>query len=183
MAKEDLKNKDIPRTTSTCARKDGYSSPPCYAHEWDAAFNGPAPFSARELSDLLDALLGAERTGVEIITAYTQNRGLDFAEAALRKVCGSGLDNCALLSKLLGTNECELAARPDEVNRALAIHDPGKRIEFLVHWYSCTAQRIKDALPYVADAETSSKLKEIYTRYLLNITTLEDACMHKPNNV
>ena len=83
MAKEDLKNKDIPRTTSTCARKDGYSSPPCYAHEWDAAFNGPAPFSARELSDLLDALLGAERTGVEIITAYTQNRGLDFAEAKL----------------------------------------------------------------------------------------------------
>lgn len=183
MEKEDLKNKDILKTTATCAQKGSYSSPPCYAHEWDAAFNGLVPYSARELSDLLGTLLGAERTGLEIITAYTRNRGLDFAEAALRKVRGNGLDNCALLSKLSGTNEFELPAMPDEVNRALAIYDPGKRIEFLVHWYSRTAQRVKDALPYVADAETSGKLKEIYVQHLINITTLEDACMPKPNNV
>lgn len=183
MEKEDPKNKDISETTDTRVPGGGYSSPPCYAHEWEAASGGPAPFSARDLSDLLSTLLEAERTGLEIIAAYTREHGLDLAETVLQEVCGSGLDNCVLLSKLLEANELDLAVVPDKVNRALAVRDPGKRIEFLVHWYSCIAQRIKDVLPYIADTETASKLKEMYVQHLINITILEDVCTHKPNNV
>lgn len=183
MEKEGKNNKDIPETTDTRAQGGGYSSPPCYAHEWDAAFNGPALFSARELSGLLNTLLGAERTGMEIAAAYVREHGVDFAGTVLQEMCATGLDNCALLSKLSETKESGPAAMPGEVDRALAVCDPGKRIEFLVHWYSCIAQWIKDALPHIADEETSSKLKEMYVQHLRNITTLEDACTRKPNHV
>lgn len=147
------------------------SSPPCYAREWDN------PLSAGELIDLFNALLMAERTGVRIANACLQAGGLDEqAERILRDQLATASRIEVRLRALPGIDESATHADAEAVNRTLALRDPQQRMGYLTHWHCRGAQRIKDALPHVADEEPAHILAAVYTLHLDRIAMLENAC-------
>lgn len=149
----------------------GYSSPPCYAHEWDTDRSDDAPLSAAETAQLLAALATAERDLAEIAGAYLEDGMPESAAGTLRALHDAALRHSGLLLAAAGAHELRYPSR--ELDKALTFPDPRKRLEFLAHRCCCTAQQIRDTLPHITHAETVAALETTYAQHLLRITEIE----------
>lgn len=149
----------------------GYSSPPCYAHEWDADRSDDAPLSAAETVQLLATLATAERDLAEIAAAYLADGMPESAAGTLRALRDSALQHSDLLLATAGAHE--LRDPPREADQTPTFPDLRKRLEFLAHRCCCVAQQIRDTLPRITHAETVAILETTYAQHLLHITEIE----------
>lgn len=131
----------------------------------------PVEPSREELLTLLNTLLEAERAGAKVIHAYLEDFESDpQAWALLRSVQRDEAENCAVLADLIrhlgGTPS---AATGAFLEKALAVKDSRKRLEFLNRGQEWVARRIGAALPKIADPRVKSALQAMYDSHLANI--------------
>jgi 5,10-methenyltetrahydrofolate synthetase len=150
----------------------GYSSPPCYVHEFSPHYSEDlSMLSPEKLVELLNTLLEAERAGAKTLTAFLDDYERDTA--AWRQLVAVQRDeakNCAILIDLIR----RLNGIPSDVtgaflNKALAVDGRAARLQFLNRGQQWVARKISEALPYVDQGFVRGALFAMQESHLLNI--------------
>ncbi|HSF21881.1 MAG TPA: 5-formyltetrahydrofolate cyclo-ligase [Burkholderiales bacterium] len=175
-----LESRGLPRqrqlTTEAIHGSGGYSSPPCFAHEFaQDLFGESPPMPAEELIGLLNTLLEAERAGAKVLAAFLSEYERDTA--AWRQLAAVQRDeakNCAILIDLIRrVNGKPSTATGDFLGKALAVTGRTARLQFLNRGQKWVARRISEALPYVEYDFVRDALSSMQESHLLNIEACE----------
>ena len=150
----------------------GYSSPPCYAHEFSTHYSEDlSMLSSEKLVELLNTLLEAERAGAKVLAAFLDDYERDTA--AWRQLAAVQRDeakNCAILIDLIR----RLNGTPSDAtgafqNKALAVKGRVTRLQFLNRGQQWVARKISEALPYMEQGFVRGPLFAMQESHLLNI--------------
>jgi hypothetical protein len=125
----------------------------------------------KELGELLNQLLEAERAGAKLLAAW-----LDELPAQsplfvpLRDVQRDEARNCAVLIECLRGADVKPSARTGEFyTKGLAIQDWRERLEFLNRGQIWVGRRIAAALPRVPAPAARAVLQEMHDSHFANI--------------
>ena len=125
----------------------------------------------KELAELLNVLLEAERAGAKLLAAWLEELPPQSALfAALRDVQRDEARNCTVLIDCL----VEAGAVPsrrtgDFYDKALPIRDWRERLEFLNRGQAWVARRIAAALPQIQSPAAKTALQEMHDSHFANI--------------
>ena len=151
---------------------DGYSSPPCYAHEIAPDHFGESrAMPTAELVELLNVLLEAERAGAKVLAAFLGDYERDTpAWRQLAAVQRDEAKNCAILIDLIRRiNGTPSAATGDFLGKALATEGKVARLQFLNRGQRWVARKINEALPRLEQDFVCGALFAMQESHLLNI--------------
>jgi uncharacterized protein DUF6306 len=151
---------------------DGYSSPPCYAHEIAPDYFGESrAMPAEELIRLLNVLLGAERAGAKVLAAFLNDYQRDTpAWRQLAAVQRDEAKNCVILMDLIRrVNGTPSTLTGDFLGKALALKGKVARLKMLNRGQQWVARKISEALPYLEPDFVRGALVEMHESHLLNI--------------
>ena len=151
---------------------DAYSSPPCYAHEFEPGNDGKPPAMAvDEAVGLLNTLLEAERAGAKVLAAFLDDyRRNTPAWRQLAAVQRDEARNCAVLIDLIRRlNGTPSAATGNFLEKALAVNGRIARLRFLNRGQKWLARTIHEALPRLEQDFVCGALFAMQESHLLNI--------------
>jgi hypothetical protein len=154
----------------------GYSSPACSAREIAPDyFRDPPMMTARELVELLNLLLKAERASARVLAAFLNDYERDTpAWRQLAAVQRDEARNCAILIDLIQRLDgAPSAATGDFLNKALAVEGRMARLRFLNRRQQWVARKINGALPYVEQDFVRGELFAMQESHLLNIVACD----------
>jgi hypothetical protein len=173
-----LESRRLPRRRSPVAnvtettQTGAYSSPPCYAHEFDLYGIDESPAIPRdEVLELLNLLLEAERAGAKVLAAFLNDYERDTpAWTQLAAVQRDEAKNCVILIDLIRrVNGRASTATGDFLRKALAVEGRIERLRFLNRGQDWVARRIGDALPKIERGFVRDALLAMRESHLLNI--------------
>ena len=147
-----------------------YSSPTCYAHEFEPR-RDPKPMPVEELVSLLNTLLEAERAGARVLASFMDDYERDTpAWRQLAAVQRDEARNCATLIDLIQRlNGTPSAATGSFLEKALAVRGPIARLRFLNRGQEWVARKIHEALPRLEQDFVCGALFAMQESHLLNI--------------
>lgn len=151
---------------------DGYSSPPCYAHEIAPDHFGESrAMPTAELVELLNVLLEAERAGAKVLAAFLGDYERDTpAWRQLAAVQRDEATNCAILIDLIRRiNGTPSTATGDFLGKALATEGKVARLQFLNRGQRWVARKINEALPRLEQNFVCGALFAMQESHLHNI--------------
>jgi nitronate monooxygenase len=151
---------------------DRYSSPACYALETAPDYLGEPPtMPVKEVIELLDTLLEAERAGAKVLAAYLDDYERDTpAWRLLAAVQRDEAKNCAILIDLVRRLDgVPSTATGDFLGKAMAAKGRVARLQFLNRGQKWVARRIGDALPRLEQDFICGALFAMRESHLLNI--------------
>lgn len=151
---------------------DGYSSPPCYAHEIAPQHFGESrAMPTAELVELLNVLLEAERAGAKVLAAFLEDYERDTPGwRRLAAVQRDEAENCVILMNLIRrVNGTPSAATGAFLGKALAVEGKVARLQFLNRGQEWVARKIGEALPRLEQNFVRSALLAMHVSHLLNI--------------
>lgn len=154
----------------------GYSSPPCYAHEFAQDYFGASPaMPTEELIGLLNVLLEAERAGARVLAAFLNDYERDSpAWRQLAAVQRDEARNCAILMNLIRrVNGTPSTVTGDFLGKALAVEGKEARLQFLNRGQKWVARKINEALPRLEQDFVRDALIAMHESHLLNIEACE----------
>jgi 5,10-methenyltetrahydrofolate synthetase len=173
-----LESRRLPRRRSPAAtvtetpQTGAYSSPPCYAHEFDLYGIDDSTAKPRdEVLELLNLLLEAERAGAKVLAAFLNDYERDTpAWTQLAAVQRDEAKNCVILIDLIRrVNGRASTATGDFLRKALAVEGRIERLRFLNRGQDWVARRIGDALPKIERGFVRDALLAMRESHLLNI--------------
>lgn len=125
----------------------------------------------KELGELLNQLLEAERAGAKLLAAWLGELPAQSPLfAPLRDVQRDEASNCAVLIDCLRGVQVEPSARTgDFYTKALAIRDWRERLEFLNRGQAWVGRRIAAALPRIQSLAARTVLQEMHDSHFANI--------------
>ena len=178
-----LENRRLPRghhphsvSASETQETGGYTSPPCYAHEFEQDYFGNAPMMPREdLIGLLNLLLEAERAGAKVLAVFLNDyeRGIP-AWTQLAAVQRDEARNCAILIDLIRrVNGTPSAETGDFLGKALAVKGKAARLQFLNRGQKWVARKIDEALPRLGQDFVRDALFAMHQSHLLNVAACD----------
>lgn len=150
------------------APEDDAGSPPCMMHEADDAYMG---FAAREeILGFLGELLAAERAGARVCHESLEQANADWMADLLGRIKRDEGRWCAMLS---GHITALGAVSSDTVgafrDKAMAIADPGERLEFLNRGQGWVVRKLREMLPRVRDDRLHRDLSDMLRAHEANI--------------
>ena len=132
--------------------------------------------SQRDMADLLNTLLEAERAGAKVLGGFVDEMPLPAAARdELRRLQRDESRNCAALLELLRS----LGARPsrrtgDFLHKVRAADaNPRARLELLNRGQAWVARKIAGALPRIADEEARRVLRAMHDSHVANVAACE----------
>jgi 5-formyltetrahydrofolate cyclo-ligase len=174
-----MRSRKLPRhrvAASPVTTAGGNASPVCYAQ--DVApdyFGAEGPMSDRELVELLNVLLEAERAGAKVLAAFLDEHVKD--SPAWKQIVAVQRDearNCAVLIDLVDRLKGKPSAKTgDFLGKALAIQGKVARLEFLNRGQAWVARKIAEALPRIGQEFVRGPLQAMHESHLLNIEACE----------
>jgi 5,10-methenyltetrahydrofolate synthetase len=177
-----LESRRLPRRRSPAAtvtetpQTGAYSSPPCYAHEFDLyGIDDSTAMPRDEVLELLNLLLEAERAGAKVIAAFLNDYERDTpAWTKLAAVQRDEAKNCAILidliRRLAGTPSTAIG---DFLGKALAVEGRIERLRFLNRGQDWVARKIGEALPNIEQGFVRDALLAMRESHLLNIVACD----------
>jgi len=145
------------------------ASPACSMNEADDAYMGYA--GRDEILDFLNTLVEAERAGARVTHESAQMCGDGPIADLMRTIQRDEARWCGMLMehvKALGATPSKQVGGFYE--RAMAIADPGERIDFLNRGQGWVVRKLREMLPRVRDAGLHDDLAEMLRAHEANIT-------------
>ena len=129
-----------------------------------------------EFAQLLNLLLEAERAGAKLLAAYLDELAPDSPLfSRLQTVQRDEARNCAVLIHYLLEADAEpSSATGDFLQKGLAIHGWGERLQFLNRGQLWVAKRIAAVLPGLPASAAKEALREMHASHLANIGLCEE---------
>lgn len=162
-------------TKESLPMKHEYSSPPCYAHEFEQSEQPTAPdiMPRDEVIALLNELLSCERAGAKT-TKYYGDHGSELIENMMQQVAEDERFFVHVLQehieRLGATPGTEIGAFYD---KAVSIVDEKARLKFLNRGQAWVVMTLRKAIPRIADRPLRLDLQHMLAVHIENIQECE----------
>ena len=146
-----------------------YSSPVCYAPEFDRQRN-------QQLATQLNELLEAERAGARVALRSRTETEDEALRALIDAIHRDEVKWCGMLMRAIRTLEGTPGSRTgDFYDKAMAVPDLRERLAFLNRGQGWVAKKLRELLPLVDDAGIRTGLQEMLQAHVDNLDKVNTA--------